>query len=295
MHNVLRLAKINSISELQSRANHNARVVAPFNADIERTATNRVLLGSGNPAADITSHLEAHGSPKPRTGKPDKTGRIQSGVIAIEVMVSASPAFFDRPGESAEDRDVRIEKWATVEMAALRKRWGEHLVSAHLHLDEKTPHIHAFTVPLVYKTDGRSKDKRPKWMLSASHLIGGAKSVMTREQDKHYALVAAHFPELNRGKVGSEAVHQTAAEWQAEQHAATIFAADYVRSTEICFNQAYTASAAAGETLEAAARDRQAAADYMKSTEIYLNQTYTASAAASETLKAAKKEPCLSG
>ena len=260
MHNVLRLAKVNSMSELRARANHNSRVVIPLNADMRLSQNNYDLVGSGDPVLDITRHLEAHGNPKPRSGKPDKLGRIQSGVIAIEVMVSASPSFFDRPGESVMDRDARIERWAAVEVAALRQRWGKHLVSGHLHLDEKTPHIHAFVVPLVHKIDGRSKDKRLKWMLSARDLIGGDKSVMTREQDKHHALIAEQFPELERGKVGSEAVHKVAAVWQAEQAAQLGYAADYRISTEIENRNVWELQAAAWEAQTAAKADYQAAA-----------------------------------
>ena len=260
MHNVLRLAKVNSMSELRARANHNSRVVIPLNADMRLSQNNYDLVGSGDPVLDITRHLEAHGNPKPRSGKPDKLGRIQSGVIAIEVMVSASPSFFDRPGGSVMDRDARIERWAAVEVAALRQRWGKHLVSGHLHLDEKTPHIHAFVVPLVHKIDGRSKDKRLKWMLSARDLIGGDKSVMTREQDKHHALIAEQFPELERGKVGSEAVHKVAAVWQAEQAAQLGYAADYRISTEIENRNVWELQAAAWEAQTAAKADYQAAA-----------------------------------
>ena len=63
----------------------------------------------------------------------------------------------------------------------------ENIISAVVHMDEKTPHLHLCFVPLT-------KDKR----LSAKEILGNKKS-MIRWQDDFYACMAERWPELERG------------------------------------------------------------------------------------------------
>ena len=70
----------------------------------------------------------------------------------------------------------------------LKERVGEeNIISAVVHMDEKTPHLHLCFVPLT-------KDKR----LSAKEILGNKKS-MIRWQDDFYAYMAERWPELERG------------------------------------------------------------------------------------------------
>ena len=70
----------------------------------------------------------------------------------------------------------------------LKERVGEeNIISAVVHMDEKTPHLHLCFVPLA-------KDKR----LSAKEILGNKKS-MIRWQDDFYAYMAERWPELERG------------------------------------------------------------------------------------------------
>lgn len=69
----------------------------------------------------------------------------------------------------------------TLDAAAL------NIISAVVHMDEKTPHLHLCFVPLT--RDGR---------LSAKEILGNKKS-MIRWQDDFYACMAERWPNLERG------------------------------------------------------------------------------------------------
>ena len=72
--------------------------------------------------------------------------------------------------------------------AFLTERVGEdNIISAVVHMDEKTPHMHLCFVPLT--RDGR---------LSAKEILGNKKA-MIRWQDDFYACMAERWPELERG------------------------------------------------------------------------------------------------
>ena len=48
------------------------------------------------------------------------------------------------------EEDGRLDGWCNDNLKWLRETYGErNLVSAVLHMDEKTPHIHATIVPIV--------------------------------------------------------------------------------------------------------------------------------------------------
>ena len=48
------------------------------------------------------------------------------------------------------ETDGRLDGWCSDNLKWLRETYGErNLVSAVLHMDEKTPHIHATIVPIV--------------------------------------------------------------------------------------------------------------------------------------------------
>mgnify|MGYP002226200954 CR=1 FL=1 len=48
------------------------------------------------------------------------------------------------------EAEGRIEDWCNDSLKWIRETYGEqNLVSAVLHMDEKTPHIHATVIPIV--------------------------------------------------------------------------------------------------------------------------------------------------
>lgn len=106
----------------------------------------------------------------------------------------------------AKDKD-RFEEWIQKNYGFLEKEYGkENIVRFVLHMDEKTPHIHAVTVPLT--EDGR---------LSAREVVGNRKDLMAL-QDR-YAENMLEFG-LQRGASRTGIKHEDAKEYYSRMEKA---------------------------------------------------------------------------
>ena len=107
-------------------------------------------------------------------------------VRLVETLVTASPHFFK--GKSDKEVKAFFER-------ALRffeeKIGRENFVSAVVHMDEKTPHLHLTFVPIT--KDGR---------LSAKEIVGNKKR-LTEWQDEFWTFMVKKYPEFERGESAS--------------------------------------------------------------------------------------------
>ncbi|EKO3757417.1 plasmid recombination protein [Vibrio metschnikovii] len=129
---VLRFEKIKSYNNLNLSNAHVYRYLETPNANPK--ISNKKLLGSGNVVRDVKGKFE----------KNNITPR-KNAVLCIEAVLSLSPNFF-QSNINTKEFAINARKW-------LMSEFGDNLVSAVLHLDEKTPHIHAHIVPMT--DDGR--------------------------------------------------------------------------------------------------------------------------------------------
>ena len=131
-------------------------VWVPDNADVSKVHLNRELV-----SREVTD---------PSTGKA-KTLTIQQAVnrrieeagitkvrsnqnTCIEIIFSGSPETMCAMSPE------QVNAWANDTLAWARGRWGyENVVSATLHCDEKTPHMHVIVVPIVQGQSRRSASK----------------------------------------------------------------------------------------------------------------------------------------
>ncbi len=184
---------------------HIERKVKPANADEERTHLNKQLVEY---PAGIHTRTQAIQHRLETAGLTRKVGKNQ--VRAIRIMLSGSPDEMQRIV-----REGRLDEWCADNMKYLADTFGkENIVSADLHLDEKSPHIHATLVPIV--TTERKRKKQEKRVTkryrtkSASRPRLCADEVMSRvklkEYQDTYAAVMAKYG-LQRGIDGSEARH----------------------------------------------------------------------------------------
>lgn len=105
----------------------------------------------------------------------------KDSVKFVDTLVTVSPGF-------AKAHESEMPEYFNRAYDFLKERVGEeNIISAVVHMDEKTPHLHLCFVPLT-------KDKR----LSAKEILGNKKS-MIRWQDDFYACMAERWPELERG------------------------------------------------------------------------------------------------
>ena len=102
----------------------------PDHIDVSRSVFNRILIGPVLEKIPTAMHEAIAGIPMAR--KSSDTGK---DIVMCECLLSASPEFFQANGN--------IEKWSHQSVCWLKAEFGEKILSAVLHLDEQTPHIHA--------------------------------------------------------------------------------------------------------------------------------------------------------
>ena len=185
---------------------HIERTVHPKNADRTRTHLNRELVqfpeGVRNRTQAIAHRIETAGIRR-------KVSANQ--VKAIRILLTGSNK--DMKQMEAEGR---IEDWCNDSLKWIRETYGEqNLVSAVLHMDEKTPHIHATVIPIVTgerrkagQEEQNGKKKYRKKNLQDVRLC--ADDVMARHRLKHYQDTYAQAMNkygLQRGVDGSLAKH----------------------------------------------------------------------------------------
>ena len=110
------------------------------------------------------------------------TGKKQSTILC-EFIITSDKQFFDRLGEE-RTKQFFFDAYRFV----THKVGGEQfVVSAVVHMDEKTPHMHFCFVPIT--KDGR---------LSAKEVLGN-KAAFSKWQDDFYDRMHGFYPELERG------------------------------------------------------------------------------------------------
>lgn len=194
---------------------HIERTVHPKNADRTRTHLNRELVqfpeGVRNRTQAIAHRIETAGIKR-------KIGTNQ--VRAIRVLLTGSNEDMKRMEE-----DGRLDGWCSDNLKWLRETYGErNLVSAVLHMDEKTPHIHATIVPIVTgerrkarQDEQNGKKKYRKKNTQDVRLC--ADDVMARHKLKHYQDTYAQAMSkygLQRGVDGSLAKHIPTSQYYKE-------------------------------------------------------------------------------
>ena len=144
-----------------------------------------------NPDIDPSrSHLNYHIIRPEKSYRALALERIQTvgarkrkdSVILQDTLVTATPEWIlaKPPNEQAAFFDCAFEFF--------ENEFGrENIISAVVHLDEKTPHMHLCFVPIT--KDGR---------LSSKEVIGGPNGLV-RLQDRFYEHMHQRYPDLDRG------------------------------------------------------------------------------------------------
>lgn len=145
-----------------------------------------------NPDIDTErSHLNFHIVEPPDKYRPLVLARIneagakmrKDSVVMQDCIVAATPEWIMAMSDEAQAEYFRY----AYEFFEKRYR-RENIISAVVHMDEKTPHMHLVFVPIT-------EDNR----LSSKDIIGGPKG-MHQLQDDFYEHMEAKYPDLVRGK-----------------------------------------------------------------------------------------------
>ena len=130
-------------------------------------------------------------------------------------MLPASPEYFrpDCPDRAGHFEVEKLDVWVDANLRWLQRKHGDNLIKATVHLDEATPHIVAYVVPI---------HDDPRWpgqkKLSYNIDFGGSKYWLSELQDE-YADDMKPLG-LERGIKGSKAEHQAIQDYYAEANAA---------------------------------------------------------------------------
>lgn len=127
---------------------HIERTIKPKNADENRTHLNRELIRFPN---GVNNRIQAIQHRLDTAGLTRKIGNNQ--VRAIRVLLTGTHENMKRI-----TNEGRLDEWCSDNLRYLADTFGrENIVSAVLHMDEQTPHIHATLVPIVKGERKRKK------------------------------------------------------------------------------------------------------------------------------------------
>lgn len=157
-------------SDLSGIQKENTRTATKYNNRVTpgMDIFNVVLKESTNWLQDINKEIQAAGA-KTRS----------NSVLALDTIYTASPEFFQ--GKTNEENDKFFR-----DCLKFHESHFGHIISAVIHYDETTPHLHIISVPLT--KDGR---------LSARDVIGN-KAKMSKTQDAFFEQVGKGYG-LERG------------------------------------------------------------------------------------------------
>lgn len=173
---IFRLEKLHTDAQIKAASAHMLRERETPNADSARADQNRRIIGADlSPSDAVQRRLEGV--------------KVRSNAVrALEVLTTMSPEWAKTatPGQ--------IDQWAAASTDWLKEQFGaDNVVSLTLHMDETTPHLTGFVVPMK---DGK---------LTAKQLVRGPAHL--REMQSDYAKRMEPFG-LTRGVAGSKAKHE---------------------------------------------------------------------------------------
>lgn len=180
------------------------------NIDESRTHLNRSLIDYPPEVSNRTQAIEHRIS---TAGIKRKVSDNQ--VRVLRIMLSGT---HERMKEL--EAEGRIDDWCKANIDWAKATFGaDNVVSAELHMDEKTPHIHLSVVPIVKEAtkrkgkDGSIKVGKEKVRLAARDVLTAAKLA---KYQTTYAAAMAKFG-LQRGVEGSEAQHLSKEDWMRNE------------------------------------------------------------------------------
>ena len=184
------------MSQLQYAIMRFAKYKGPEITNIEAHNERRKEKYASNSDIDLTrSKQNFHLIEPPQRYRAEAERQIQAAgcrtrkdsVRVVEVLFTATPDFF-QDKKLPEVRRYFEEALRFLEQYQAK----ETIISAVVHMDEKTPHMHLSFVPLT--ADGR---------LSAKEIVGNKKK-LTWWQDKFWEHMVQKYPDLERGESASQ-------------------------------------------------------------------------------------------
>ncbi|EOK4636818.1 MobV family relaxase [Escherichia coli] len=145
---------------IAGKNSHNMRLRETPNADPKRKELNEVLIGTGDLKTDLQNRID----------ETNAFIRNKETVVSTELILTASPEFFEK-NDPKKNRE-----WVDEQVNFLKSEYGDNCINAVLHLDETTPHIHAFITPIVEN----EKNNRLEFNNKSYFGVGGYKTLQNK-------------------------------------------------------------------------------------------------------------------
>lgn len=218
---VIRVKKLQTMGNIAASAEHTWRQRDTHNADPARRHLNEDWRPVGN-SEELQKAVNAR--VELQTVKPDA-----KRVLCLEYMVSAHHDAFKEGGGSVDWREYFKDALAYFE----KLHGADNIVAVNIQLDERTPHLVVYAVPLVteagkkvkrsvivgknadgtQKREVREVEKKASVRLSAATFVDGSEKLSQLQTD--FAEVVGKRHGLVRGVEGSQATHTTVSEYYA--------------------------------------------------------------------------------
>jgi hypothetical protein len=195
---ILRVEKLKSFGNVGGSEKHTARLQDTPNADTTKKNIRLIGMEDNSSLEDLV---------KTKIASTTKHKPRKDAVLCSEMFLSASPEYFrpDDPSRAGEWNHERMVLFAGASRQWLINNYGDKCVRAELHLDEATPHIHAYIVPINDKT----KQLSHKEMFGGDGRVGSIK--LSKLQDSYASALAPLG--IERGVKGSKATHTKVKEY----------------------------------------------------------------------------------
>ncbi len=135
-------------------------------------------------------------------------GEKQSTVLC-EFVITSDKEFFDRLGK---ERTRRFFEDA-YDFVTAKVGGEQYVLSAVVHMDEATPHMHVAFIPVI---NGKDRKGNPCKRINCSEFWKGRDSY-SRLQDEYYDFITSRGYDLERGEKGSTAEHLSVAKYKLKK------------------------------------------------------------------------------
>lgn len=198
--------KMNAVPLLErhnERLNHNYS-----NKDIDLSRTSENYHIKKIQAETYQQEFERIRTRQQLKGNLRLQGKKQSTVLC-EFVITSDKEFFDRIGKERTRRFFE----AAYDFVTAKAGGEQYVLSAVVHLDEATPHMHVTFIPVI---NGKDRKGNPCKRINCSEFWKGRDSY-SRLQDEYYDFITSRGYDLERGVKGSTAEHLSVAEYKLKK------------------------------------------------------------------------------
>ena len=147
LYSIIRIKKLNKRT-LLSADKHNKRKMNVPNAD--GTKKIKSIYFRKEDASETLLETAYR-----RMDELNVSAKRKDAIFAIELLLTATPEYFivdkGKPFSLDNADKVALQKWYQKSIEWLKVKFKKTLLQAQLHLDESSPHIHAFFLPVIEK------------------------------------------------------------------------------------------------------------------------------------------------